>query len=41
MRKMLMVAACRALAELHQRYPNPPAHVRSWEATERRRAGCA
>ena len=34
-------AACRALAELNQRYPNPPAHVRSWEATERRRAGCA
>ena len=34
-------AACRALAELNTRYPNPPAHVRTWETTERRRAGCA
>jgi tol-pal system protein YbgF len=34
-------AACRALAELNARYPNPPAHVKRWETTERRRAGCA
>ncbi len=33
-------AACRALQELNARYPNPPAHVRSWETAERRRAGC-
>lgn len=33
-------AACRALNELNSRYPNAPAHVRNWEATERRRAGC-
>lgn len=33
-------AACRALQELKVRYPNPPAHVRTWEAAERRRAGC-
>ncbi len=32
--------ACRALQELNTRYPNPPAHVRTWETTERRRAGC-
>ena len=34
-------AACRALAELNTRYPNPPSHVKTWEAAERRRAGCA
>jgi tol-pal system protein YbgF len=34
-------AACRALQELNARYPNPPAHVKTWEAAERRRAGCA
>jgi tol-pal system protein YbgF len=34
-------AACRALAELNARFPNPPAHVKRWETTERRRAGCA
>lgn len=34
-------AACRALQELNVRYPNPPAHVRTWEAAERRRAGCS
>lgn len=34
-------AACRALSELNTRYPNPPAHVKSWETAERRRAGCA
>ncbi len=34
-------AACRALQELNSRYPNPPAHVKTWEAAERRRAGCA
>lgn len=34
-------AACRALQELNNRYPNPPAHVKTWEAAERRRAGCA
>ncbi len=33
-------AACRALQELRTRYPNPPAHVRTWEQAERRRAGC-
>lgn len=33
-------AACRALQELNTRYPNPPAHVKSWETAERRRAGC-
>ena len=33
-------AACRALGELRTRYPNPPAHVRTWEASERRRANC-
>ena len=33
-------AACRALQELNTRYPNPPAHVKTWEAAERRRAGC-
>ncbi|MGE0627731.1 MAG: tol-pal system protein YbgF [Hyphomicrobiaceae bacterium] len=34
-------AACRALAELNSRYPNPPAYVKNWESAERRRAGCA
>ncbi len=34
-------AACRALQELKVRYPNPPAHVRTWEAAERKRAGCS
>jgi tol-pal system protein YbgF len=34
-------AACRALQELRSRYPNPPAHVRTWEQAERRRAGCS
>ncbi len=33
-------AACRALAELKARFPNPPSHVKRWEAAERRRAGC-
>ena len=33
-------AACRALAELNSRYPNPPAHVKTWESAERRKAGC-
>lgn len=33
-------AACRALQELRVRYPNPPAHVKTWEAAERRRAAC-
>lgn len=33
-------AACRALQELNTRYPSPPAHVRTWETAERRRAGC-
>ncbi len=34
-------AACRTLQELNARYPNPPAHVRTWEIAEKRRAGCA
>ena len=34
-------AACRALQELNTRYPSPPAHVRTWEQAERRKAGCA
>lgn len=34
-------AACRALQELNTRYPSPPAHVRTWETAERRRAGCS
>jgi tol-pal system protein YbgF len=40
-RKGNRAAACRALQELKARYPNPPAHVKTWEAAERRRAGCA
>ena len=40
-RKGNRAAACRALQELNARYPNPPAHVKTWEAAERRRAGCA
>lgn len=40
-RKGNKTAACRALQELRSRYPNPPAHVRTWETAERRRAGCS
>ncbi len=39
-RKGNKAAACRALQELKTRYPNPPAHVRTWETAERKRAGC-
>ena len=40
-RKGNKAAACRALQELNARYPNAPPHVRSMEASTRRRAGCA
>jgi len=39
-RKGNRAAACRALQELNRRYPDPPAHVKTWEAAERRRANC-